>query len=138
MSPEDLLGPRFFGGAEGLEKLGQEWKEVSCGTGYCGDGRRRTGHLWKTPRGLAVLFARRCVEGSDPSARARSAVPSVPALQRHRVSCLPSGGESIYGPMFDDESFQLRHDAPGLLSMANSGEQTEAAVEVLRWCKERI
>jgi len=33
-----------------------------------------------------------------------------------------SGGESIYGPDgFADESFALRHDREGLLSMANSG-----------------
>jgi len=31
------------------------------------------------------------------------------------------GGESIYGPYFDDESFQLKHDKAGLCSMANSG-----------------
>jgi peptidyl-prolyl isomerase H (cyclophilin H) len=35
-----------------------------------------------------------------------------------------TGRMSIYGEKFDDESFSLRHDAPGLLSMANSGPNT--------------
>jgi peptidylprolyl isomerase len=32
-----------------------------------------------------------------------------------------SSGESIYGAFFEDESFDLKHDQPGLLSMANLG-----------------
>lgn len=35
-----------------------------------------------------------------------------------------TGGISIYGPKFDDENFSVSHDSCGILSMANSGPNT--------------
>lgn len=53
-----------------------------------------------------------------------------------------STGRSIYGPQFPDESFRMKHDKPGLLSMANRGPNSNSShffitTAPAEWCDGR-
>jgi peptidyl-prolyl isomerase D len=49
-----------------------------------------------------------------------------------------TGGESIYGEKFPDENFDLKHDKPFLLSMANSGPGKNSALIQVGWNQAKI
>ncbi|KAG7316816.1 hypothetical protein KOW79_020357 [Hemibagrus wyckioides] len=43
------------------------------------------------------------------------------------LQCRGNGGESIYGPTFEDENFSVSHNKRGILGMANRGPHTNSS-----------
>ncbi|KAM6084299.1 putative inactive peptidyl-prolyl cis-trans isomerase-like 6 isoform 2-T2 [Theristicus caerulescens] len=49
------------------------------------------------------------------------------ALPKDIITGKGDGGESIYGPTFEDESFSIRHKGRGVLGMANKGHHSNSS-----------
>jgi peptidyl-prolyl isomerase D len=60
-------------------------------------------------------------KGGDFTDGNGTGIDTLPASGRNGDSV---GGESIYDEKFEDENFELKHDVPFLLSMANAGKNT--------------
>ena len=130
----ELPGPSCNGGANPTARANMHvWLHFAVGVEAVG---RVELELWvdKLPR-TCTNFRALCTGESPPHAITRRPlhykgcpihrVVKGLMIQGGDIICHDGrGGASIYGNYFADEGFEAKHDAPGLLSMANQGRDT--------------
>lgn len=88
---------------------------------------RVTFELFKDTPKTSRNFAELCQQGKYNNTPVHRIVPDFMLQMGDITKGDGTGGISIYGDQFDDENFNHKHDRPGLLSMANSGPNTNSS-----------
>lgn len=80
-------------------------------------------HLCRCDKGVGESGKELCYKGTI----FHRVIPSFMVQGGDIVTGDGYGSDSIYGGSFEDENFQVQHTSPGLLSMANSGADTNGS-----------
>ncbi|CAK0779339.1 hypothetical protein CVIRNUC_004748 [Coccomyxa viridis] len=81
----------------------------------------------KTAQNFKQLAESRQAGSGYQGSRAHRIIPGFMVQAGDFTNDNGTGGRSIYGAKFEDENFELMHMGPGILSMANSGPNTNGS-----------